>query len=593
MNNLKVRNLLTLITVSLVCLVAFILAGISIYNIKTATNRSSAEYENAMYNGYQLELKSQVQSAINVLQAEYNKIQTEAITEEEAKEHAKEIIREMRYRDDQSGYFWIDDTDYILIMHSVLQDQEGNNRYDVKDQNGVYFEQAIIKTGTSAAKCGYNEFYFTKADGVTVAPKLSYSQLFEPWNWIVSTGNYIDEMQAEMADSQNVISRQFTQFLTLIISMTVILIVLSFILARVLGSAICKPLEKIQQLAMRLSGGNLSRPVDVYGENELGQTAKALNEAQTNMVSLLADVKGTSDLLTAAVAEFKVNFSMMGGSIQNVALAVNEIAQNSTGQASSTTEASSGIGVISQSIDKTAAEAGSLEMNTKTMQDYSSKSMQTLEELMDISTQTKQDIGEMYSQTETTNSSVEKIRQAADLISQISSQTNLLSLNASIEAARAGDSGRGFAVVAGEIGNLATQSDATAQEINKIINELTNNSNKSVEIMNRINDISKQQLEALDNTEHMFANLQKSLESCIESTNVITQHISHVNEQKDKIMGSVNTLSELATSNAASTEETSSMATELENAVSVSSNIVEDLSADVAKLARAMGQFQI
>ena len=212
---------------------------------------------------------------------------------------------------------------------------------------------------------------------------------------------------------------------------------------------------------------------------------------------------------------------------------------------------------------------------------------------MDISTQTKQDIGEMYSQTETTNSSVEKIRQAADLISQISSQTNLLSLNASIEAARAGDSGRGFAVVAGEIGNLATPSDATAQEINKIINELTNNSNKSVEIMNRINDISKQQLEALDNTEHMFANLQKSLESCIESTNVITQHISHVNEQKDKIMGSVNTLSELATSNAASTEETSSMATELENAVSVSSNIVEDLSADVAKLARAMGQFQI
>ena len=185
MNNLKVRNLLTLITVSLVCLVAFILAGISIYNIKTATNRSSAEYENAMYNGYQLELKSQVQSAINVLQAEYNKIQTEGITEEEAKEHAKEIIREMRYRDDQSGYFWIDDTDYILIMHSVLQDQEGNNRYDVKDQNGIYFEQAIIKTGTSAAKCGYNEFYFTKADGVTVAPKLSYSQLFEPWNWIV------------------------------------------------------------------------------------------------------------------------------------------------------------------------------------------------------------------------------------------------------------------------------------------------------------------------------------------------------------------------------------------------------------------------
>ncbi len=156
MKNLKVKNLLTLISVLLVCLVAFILAGISIYNIRTTTNMSSTEYENAMYNGYQLELKSQVQSAINVLQSEYDKIQSEGISEEEAKNTAKEIVREMRYRDDNSGYFWIDATDYTLIMHSVLSEQEGTNRYDVKDQNGVYFEQSIIKTGTSAEKCGYN-----------------------------------------------------------------------------------------------------------------------------------------------------------------------------------------------------------------------------------------------------------------------------------------------------------------------------------------------------------------------------------------------------------------------------------------------------
>lgn len=592
MKNLKVKNLLTLINIALVCLVALILAVISIYNFRTTTNMASTEYESAMYNGYQLELKSQVQSAINVLQAEYNKIQSEGISEEEAKNRAKETVREMRYRDDNSGYFWIDDTDYILIMHSVLPEQEGTNRRDVKDLNGVYYEQSIIQTGTSPAKCGYNEFHFTKADGVTVAPKLSYSQLFEPWNWIVSTGSYIDEMREEMAEVNEKIDRQFNQFLVFIIGVTVVLIVLSFIIARSLGIMICRPLEKIQQFALRLSGGDLSTPVDIAGKNELGQTAKSLNEAQTNMVSLLSDVRGTSDLLSAAVSEFTANFSMMGGSIQNVALAVNEIAENSTGQAGSTSAASAGIGEISESITRTATEAGSLETNTKTMQDYSSKSMETLESLISISSQTKQDISEMYSQTETTNSSVEKIRQAAELISQISSQTNLLSLNASIEAARAGDSGRGFAVVAGEIGNLATQSDATAHEINKIIGELTENSNKSVQIMNRINDVSKQQLEALDNTEHMFMNLQKSLNSCIASTNVITEHIAHVNEQKDMIMDSVNTLSELATSNAASTEETSSMATELETAVSESNHIVKDLSADVDKLARALGQFQ-
>lgn len=88
----------------------------------------------------------------------------------QAKEDAKETIRVMRYRDDQSGYFWIDDTDYTLVMHPILSEQEGDNRYELEDQNGIMIIQEIMKVCQSAEKGGYNEFYFTKADGVTVAP---------------------------------------------------------------------------------------------------------------------------------------------------------------------------------------------------------------------------------------------------------------------------------------------------------------------------------------------------------------------------------------------------------------------------------------
>ena len=593
MRNFKVKNLLMFISMSLVVCVSVILVGISIYNIKSATTLSVLEYRNAMNNGYKLEIQSEVQTVINVIQAEYDKIASQGISEEQAKENAREIVRSMRYRDDNGGYFWIDATDGTLIVHGVLAEQEGTNRLDLQDQNGVMITQEIIKVCTGADGGGFNEFYFTKSDGVTVAPKLAYSQLFEPWGWTVSTGNYVDEMQQVMQIVSQTLDAQFNRFLVLILVVTLLLIVVSVLIARKMGDTICRPLDKIQLLATRLSKGDLSVPVDVSGKNELGATAAALNEAQKNMVALILNVTNTAKALSNAIFEFQSNFSAMGDSIQNVTIAINEIAENSTGQADSTSEASNGIDAISESIGQTASEAVSLDRNNKTMQDYSQKSMQTLEELIEINSETTKDIQEMYTQTETTNSSVEKIHQATELISAIASQTNLLSLNASIEAARAGDSGKGFAVVAGEIGNLASQSDSAAKEINFIIDELTANSAKSIEIMNRIHEISNQQLTVLHNTNEMFQSLQRSLKSCIDSTDVITAHISVVNDQKDKILSSVGTLNELATDNAASTEETFSMATELEQAVSESRDIVQKLSTDVQTVMDTLDQFHL
>jgi methyl-accepting chemotaxis protein len=107
----------------------------------------------------------------------------------------------MRYRDDGSGYMWIDDTDYNLVMHPIQPENEGVNRYNLEDQNGVMIIQVIMEAAQNGG--GYNEFYFTKADGVTVAPKMAYSELFEPWGWVVTTGNYIDDMQAEMGEIED------------------------------------------------------------------------------------------------------------------------------------------------------------------------------------------------------------------------------------------------------------------------------------------------------------------------------------------------------------------------------------------------------
>ena len=143
MKSKSVKNSLTIMCLLFVLVSAVVIGSISIANISTMTSMANKNYENAMLDGYNTEIKSQVQSVIAILQAEYDKFQNGGLTEDEAKKEAVEIVRNMRYRDDGSGYFWIDDTDYNLVMHPILTEQEGNNRYDLTDQNGIKIIQEI------------------------------------------------------------------------------------------------------------------------------------------------------------------------------------------------------------------------------------------------------------------------------------------------------------------------------------------------------------------------------------------------------------------------------------------------------------------
>ena len=249
-SSLSFTLVVTSVIISVV--IVFSMGVFSIFNLKAAHQNSNDNYKIAMYNGYRTELA--------ILQALHDQELQGIITTEEAQYQGKEIIRGMRYRDDHSGYFWIDDKDYILVMHPILVYNEGKNRYDLEDQNGVMIVQSILKECLGPEAGGFNSFYFTKADGVTVAPKLAYSGYFEPWGWAISTGNYVDDMDMQIAVAEKSSKDNVSSMIVTIILGTVILLIFAAIIISVV----------ILNLAVKKAKIQLDTPTgDIIGEKPM------------------------------------------------------------------------------------------------------------------------------------------------------------------------------------------------------------------------------------------------------------------------------------------------------------------------------------
>ena len=589
----SLKTTLVLVCATLGIIIGVVVGLIGVMTIRNISNGAYDEYAKAMDDGYRTEIKSQVQSVLAILQAEYDKAAAGILTEEEAKAEAAEIVRAMRYRDDDSGYFWIDDTDYILVMHPILPEQEGNNRYDLEDQNGIMIIQSIMKACQSVDKGGYNEFYFTKADGVTVAPKVAYSGYFEPWGWAVSTGNYVDDMELEMQGIKDSIVREFRNSCILMAGCCVILLIITVVVSFIVGEFLVVPLRRVKDFAVSISEGDLTADVEVKQRNEMGVAADSLNTAREKIHGLIMAIAGTAHKVEDMTVEFDESFRQMEKSIGEVDIAVEEIAKNITAQAASTSDATGEVNKIAEGIDRTTKEVADLRDNSGSMKKLSQECSDKLQELVQANMRTKEDVVSMQTQAEATNEAADAIKQAAGLIDAIADQTNLLALNASIEAARAGESGKGFAVVATEIGALANQSTQAVGEISKIINDLVSKSVQSLQIMEKVNGTVEHQVDVLNETQSIFKDLYANLDQCMTSIVSIEEMTEDIERQRQGITTVLDTLNSLAQDNAASSQETSAMTEELGQIVSRSKEMVEDLKGDVDHLVGGVEQFSV
>ena len=317
-----------------------------------------------------------------------------------------------------------------------------------------------------------------------------------------------------------------------------------------------------------ISEGDLTTTIQTYGDSidETCVLAKDIRKLQISLRDIVQSIQDSASELDNSTATFRQRFDSINDTVENVNHAVEEIAQGASSQANETTNVAGQVSEMAQVIDSSNDEVKNLEAIVKLMNSVSANADSLMKNLTSLNERTKISLGVVKDNTKATDSSVDKIKDAVDMIDEIASQTNLLSLNASIEAARAGDAGRGFSVVANEIRGLADSSAQGASTIAEIINDLLKHSQESVKTMDIVTDDSNAQEQGLVEMHDAFDSLNQEISKVSNAVLDIAYQMDTLASARGIIIEATESLSAISQENAAATEETSaSMQTLKEN----------------------------
>ena len=409
-----------------------------------------------------------------------------------------------------------------------------------------------------------------------------------------STGKVVGMVSAIMpqADARSAI----TNILYMLAAIVFGIVVISVIIILIIVGGLSKKLKACTSGLSQLSEGVLSfRFGDelLGGTDEIGEICRTVKKVREELTVIVGSIKGISSQLLDEAKSLSEKTNDTSDHVDQMEKAIGEIAIGATSQAQETQDASDNILTMGNMIGETVDELAGVSDSAKSMKERGEAAIKALRELQDTNKKTSSAIDIIYEQTNVTNESAQKIKEATTLITDIAGETNLLSLNASIEAARAGEQGRGFAVVAAQIQKLAEQSNESAKQIESIILSLIADSDKAVSTMNEVKEIIEQQSENVVNTNTQVNNLLQDVDEALVGIEEVVVKTNTINDVRVSVVDTVQSLSAIAQENAASSQETSASVTEINSIVSDIAVNATDLKDIAHKLEESVAIFVI
>jgi len=527
----------------LAMLVALIIIGITVIDSFSL----SEEYQ-SLFQQKKASTKELVDSSYTIIEHFYAQQQQGSLSEEQAKKQALAVLANLRY--DTKNYFWVNDFEPNVIMHPIKPQLNGKNVSGVKDPDGRFLFVDFVNIVKAQGE-GFLPYKWEKPGFDQPVDKIGFVKGFTPWQWIIGSGAYLDEIDATFAHQRN-----------MVIINSVIIGIIIIGLSYIIGKSIILPTKAASNLMKDIAQGegDLTRTLDNTGQDEISHLSGYFNEFTSKMRQSLQDVSGnTAQVLTQSEA-----LAGASESAQSLIQSQNDITVQ---VATAMEEMTSQIKEVSDNANSAEQAANDARNNTSDGKEIVSSTIVQMQSLSTNIDDVSQVVASLAAESD-------NIGSVLDVIRGIAEQTNLLALNAAIEAARAGEQGRGFAVVADEVRTLANRTEQSTNEIQQMIQKLQHGAQEAVAAVKISQDISTKTVEQTTKADDSLTEIDRLMEVISDMNTQIARATEQQSQAADEVNLRINDLAGMTDESLATTEQLAHTSQELKTSSNDMSEVV-------------------